>query len=103
MKDLFSERKNIWLAQNLFPATNQRQSPVYSYKKHGARPRPGITMKVQVITNNVGGLYTEEKLQADQYAGPSQEGALTSHAFAAPRRDMPTAGSPPSGPGGWPP
>lgn len=33
------------------------------------------SMRVQIITNNVGGLYTEQMLQADTYEGPSQEGA----------------------------
>jgi len=32
-------------------------------------------MKLQVITNNVGGLYTEEKLKEESYAGPTEAGA----------------------------
>ena len=31
-------------------------------------------MKVQVLTNNAGGLYTDELLQAESYEGPSKDG-----------------------------
>jgi hypothetical protein len=31
-------------------------------------------MKVQILTNNVGGLYTDQLLQAESYEGPSKDG-----------------------------
>ena len=60
-------------------------------------------MRLQVITHNVGGLYTDELLDAASYAGPSAagKGASVFRGAAGPRRLCAACGGPDWGPTDW--